>query len=128
MSGDLRAVHLFEDLPRVRTLHLQPISFARLRIDYTALVTFDLDVISARGCVKFNPVAGGGPADNNGLVVFQAKQDRVANDIAIVIHGDELLCDFAAEILECIDAKVREQAARIRSFHIEIGHVIGLIK
>ena len=105
--GNLFAVHLFENLPCVRALHLEAICFAWLGIDDAPLVALDFDVIDARSGMKFDPIAGRRPTNNVDLVVLKPEQNCVADDVTVVINSGELLCNVATKVLECIYPKVR---------------------
>ena len=62
------------------------------------------------------------------FVFVQIKEDRVANDITIVVTGDKLLRLIDLEILEAIYAKIREHLQRIRAIQIQIGHMVRLVE
>ena len=65
-----------------------------------AIFPIDGSVVTAGLCVKLHPVSGSGTVDYVDLVVLQPKQDRVADDIAIVVADNDLLCFITAKILE----------------------------
>ncbi len=77
-----------------------PVALTLLRVHETAIVTIDLYVVAAGRCMKLHPVTGGRPVDYADLMVLQAKQNRVADDVAIVVADNELFCLVTAEILE----------------------------
>src|SRR5690606_38112883 len=62
------------------------------------------------------------------LVFGKVEQNNVADDIAIVVDGYELLGLVDGEIVERVDTKIARELQRVRTFNSEIGHVIGLVE
>ena len=88
------------------------------------LVALDHDVILARGRVVLDPVGHVRSADDVHPKVVQPEQDGVADDVAVVIAGDKLLGLVAAESLVAVDREVGEQAHRVRSLNVQVGHMV----
>jgi hypothetical protein len=78
--------------------------------------------------VEQNPTDGGRAPHENHLVLFQVKQDTVADYIAVIAAGSELLGSIDRELGKCIEAKVGDELECIRSLDVKIRHVVGLVK
>ena len=129
-SGGLRAQHLLHHLHGVRALDLETVGLAieRVRARGRALVELHLHVVAAGGGVKANPVEHRNASDEVELIRGQVEQDHVADHVAVVVAGHELLGFVHREAGEAVDAQVREQFQGVRSFHRQIGHVVGLVE
>ena len=75
-----------------------------------------------------DPVERRRPANETEPVIAQVEENRVANHVAIVIARDELLGLVDFEILEAVDAQIREEFERVRSLDVEVRHVMGLVE
>jgi hypothetical protein len=56
------------------------------------------------------------------------KKNRVTDHEAVVVAGDELLRLIHLEVLERVDAEIREQLQRVRSLDVQIRHVMRLVE
>jgi hypothetical protein len=56
------------------------------------------------------------------------KQDHVADDVTVVIAGDELLSLARTEVVEAVHAEHREHLERVGALHVHVGHVVRLIE
>ena len=90
--GQGAAVRLRQDVERSRTLHLEAIDLPPAgRVGGGALVTLDGHVVVAGLGVELHPVVRGRTTDEAHPVLVEEEEDRVADDVAVVIAGDELL-------------------------------------
>jgi hypothetical protein len=78
--------------------------------------------------MKLNPIVNGGPAHEEQFILVQIKEDRVTDDISIVITSDELLGFVDSEILETINAGGRDQFERLRALDPHVCHMVGLVE
>jgi hypothetical protein len=118
----------FSDLLRVRALHLIAIDAPARLVDERALVALGLGVVTARLEVVLHPVQRRRPADEHEAIRREMEQDRVADHVAIVVAGDELLRRVDAKVVERIDAESGDQLQRIGTFEIQVRHVVGLVE
>jgi hypothetical protein len=56
------------------------------------------------------------------------KEDRITNDISILVARDKLFGLMDSEILKAIDAKIGKHLERVRALNVKICHVVGLIE
>ncbi len=126
----LLAEHLLHDLHRVRSLDLEAVRAAnhRARPRDRALVTLAGNIVTAGLRVELHPVVHRRTADQVEAVAAQVRQHDVADHVAVVVTGDELLRLVGLEALEAVDAQVGEELQSVRTFHIHVGHVIGLVE
>ena len=68
------------------------------------------------------------PADEIEATLVEVEQDRVADDEALVVHGDELLGMTRGKAREVVDPDVGEQSQRIRTGNEQVGHVVRLVE
>jgi hypothetical protein len=61
-------------------------------------------------------------------VLFQVKKDDVANHVAVVVAGDELLRLAGSEVREAVDAEHREHFEGIPTLNVHVRHVVRLIE
>jgi hypothetical protein len=61
-------------------------------------------------------------------ILFEVKQNNVANHVAVVVTRHELLGFVRFEILEAVDPSVGEKLQGVGAGHIHVGHMIGLIE
>ena len=81
----------------------------RLRlVDERALVAFRGGVITAGLQVVVNPIGGGRAADEIEAVFVEIEENGVADHVAVMAAGDELLGLIHLEILESVYAEVGE--------------------
>ena len=92
MSGAGLPSDLLHHLQRMRALHLVAEDPARALVDERALVTFGVRLVPAasRGGIAPSCATDGRPTRLN-LVSVEVEQDRVADHVAVVVAGDELL-------------------------------------
>ncbi len=141
LSGDLEIVHveesdvrhrlardLLHDLDRLGTLNLIPEDFPVALIHERSLVSFRLGLVAAGLHVVLHPVVSRRTSDEVELVFAERKQNRVANHVSIRVAGHELLGLIDLEILEAVDAEIGKHFQRIRTFDVEIGHVVRQIE
>src|SRR5262249_12756573 len=130
--GYRTAVQLLDYVLRVRSLNLIAIVPPRHRTAAgdrrRAFVARRLDVESAGFRVELNPVRGRRPAHIEQLVLFEMKEDAVADDVAVGRAGSVLLRAIDGERREAVGRRVREELQRVRSFDEHLGHVVGLVE
>ncbi len=127
--GERSAVRLREDVERGWTLHLEAIDLPPAgRVGRSALVTLDGYVVVPGLGVELHPVVRGRATDEAHAVLVEEEEDRVADDVAVVVAGDELLGLADLEARERVDAEVGEQADDVRAFEVEVGHVVRLVE
>jgi len=56
------------------------------------------------------------------------EEDRIADEVALVVHRDELLGPVDSEVLEAVHACVAQEAERVGSGDEQVGHVVRLIE
>jgi hypothetical protein len=78
--------------------------------------------------VELDPVVHHRVADEVETAVGQMEQDRVADDEALVVHGDVLLGLAGGEVGEAVHGQSLEQRERVRAAEEQVGHVMGLIE
>jgi hypothetical protein len=61
-------------------------------------------------------------------IFIEIKENRIANHIAIMVTRNELLGLIDFEVFEAIDTQIREQFEGVRTLHVKIGHVVGLVE
>src|SRR5687767_10905327 len=116
------------NLRSIGTLNLVSENLSTALIHSGSLVGFSSCAITARFEVVLNPVRSRRTSHEIEPVFVQVKQNRVANHISAVITGNELLGLIYFETVEAIDAKVGQQFEGIRTFNIEVRHMVRLIK
>ncbi len=113
---------------RVRPLHLKTVGSAVAFVDGRALVPDRRNVVIARRRVVLDPVDRWRAADQADLVLLQKEQDRVANDEAVLVAGNELFGLVDGEAPEAVDAEIGQQPDDIAAANVEIRHVVRLIE
>jgi hypothetical protein len=78
--------------------------------------------------VELHPVDHHRVPDQVVEVILQVEQDRVADQVAVRVDGDELLGPVHPEVREGVHAQVAEQAQRVRSLDEQVRHVVGLVE
>ena len=73
-------------------------------------------------------LAAGARPTNTSLFGLQVKQDSVADHMAVVAAGSELLGSVHRKLGETIEPEIRSQLDRIGPFHVHVGHVVGLVE
>src|SRR5260221_3885017 len=127
---DLRqraAVEFFQQFYRVGPLNLISEGLPDLRVGNRSLITIYFDVVSPRLRIELHPIGYGGSTHQTHLVVLQAEQDHVANDVAVVVTRDELLRLIASEAVKRVDTEVRDEAHHVRSLKVQVRHMKRLI-
>src|SRR5580692_1080226 len=129
---DRAAVQLLDHLGRVGPLDLEPVlrpghGLAK-RARRRAVVADELDVPVAGLRVELDPVHARRPADELVDVLLEVEQDAVADDIAVVGDGHELLGHVGREVLERVEADVGDQLEGIRTLDVEVRHVVALVE
>ena len=127
--GQRAAARLRQHLQCRRALHLEAVELALARrVDRGALVALELHVVSARLCVVLHPVVSGGTADEAHPVLGVVEEDAVADHVAVLVAGDELLRLVDREVLEGVDAESRQQVDHVRPLDVQVGHVMRLVE
>jgi hypothetical protein len=93
------------------------------RVDQSAFVAADRDVVAAPLGLEGDPVRGNGAAHEADLFLAQPEQDRVADVLAFFVAHEELLGLHRPERGEAVDGHVAEQAPHAGAFEVDIGHV-----
>jgi hypothetical protein len=125
-------VELLEDLGGVRALDLVPVvaphdpaaAGARRR----PVVTLQGHVEVTGLGVELDPVHGGHPPDHVEAILLGPEDDDVADHVAVVAAGHEVLGLRGGEALEAVDGQTGQEPVGVRSRHRELGHVVGLIE
>ena len=112
-----RALHLVAvELPPPRRVHGRP------------LVALHRHVVAAGLRVVLHPVVGGGTSNEAHAVFVQEEEDPVADHVAVVVAGHELLGLVHGEVLEGVHAERREQPDHVGALDVEVGHVVRLVE
>ena len=126
------AVQLFEQLPRVRPLHLVAVVLAHdrgaLRVRRRAVVAARLHVEPAGLGVELHPVHGRRAAHEVELVFAVVEHDHVADDVAVVAARRELLGLVRRVALEGVRRQVRQHLHRVRTGDEQFRHVVRLVE
>ncbi len=129
---DRPAIHLLEDLRRLRPLDLVAVMRAQHPLALGARrrtrVVLDAHVPLAVGGAEQQPVRGRRAADEDELVHTLAEDDVIADDVAVRRHGHEVLGAVEAEIRERIDAVIGEELLGLGTFDDQLVHVMGLVE
>ena len=62
------------------------------------------------------------------LFFGQVEEDRVADEVALVAYGNELLRIVDLEAGEAVDAEVAQQTQGVATADEQVGHVVGLVE
>ena len=126
------AIQFLNDLPGVRTLNLIAVTSANHRfspwIGRRPVVLLDFYIVSARFGMELDPTCSRRASDKHQFVRLQVKQDSVANHMAVVTAGSELLGSVDRELFETIEAEMRSHLNRIRTIDVDVRHVVGLVE
>ncbi len=122
------AIDLLQHLERVGSLHLVAVELAVARIDGGALVALRRRVVVSRLAVVLDPVVCRRAPDETEQIVVEVEENGIADDIAVVVAGDELLGLVDGKIVKAIDGKIRQQPERVGSLDVEIRHVVRLVE
>ena len=68
-------------------------------------------------------MANRGSPRNVYLVVLEAEEYGVTDDVPVEVADDKLLPAAASERLEAVDAEIREKALRVGALDIDVRHV-----
>ncbi len=126
--GRRLAEDLLHHLQRMRALHLVAEEPARALVDERALVALGGRLVLAAFDVVLHPVERRGPSDEAQLVGLEVEEDGVADDVAVVVAGDELLGLVHLERGETVDTEIRQHLERVRALDVEVRHVMRLIE
>ena len=126
--GQRAAVRLLEHLHRGRALHLEAVELATFLVHGRAFVAMERHVVVAGLGVVLNPVVRGRAADEADHVLLEVEEDRVADHVAVVVDGRELLRLVDAEVLEGVDAGRLEEPDHVRALDGQVGHVVRLVE
>ena len=67
-------------------------------------------------------------ADKDKAVLFQVKENAIADDIAVVAARSKLLGAIDGEIGEAVGGQMREQLEGVGTLDVKVAHVITLIE
>src|SRR4029077_1373722 len=98
------------------------------RIDGGALVALRRGVVVSRLAVVLDPVVRGRAPYETEEIVVEVEENGIADDIAVVVAGDELLGLVDGKIVKAVDGKIRQQPERVGSLDVEIRHVVRLVE
>ena len=128
MSGNGPAVQLLDDLLRIRALNLVTVRNAGNRFAHGAsrrpIVVEDLHVVSAGFGMKLDPVGRRRAPHKNQPVLFEVEENAVADHVAAVAAGNELLGSVDRELREAVDRKMGEHLDGIGAFNVDVHHVM----
>jgi hypothetical protein len=68
------------------------------------------------------------PSDEHEVVLLEVEQDSVADDVAAVAAGNELLRAIDREVREAVDGEVGRELDGIRPLDVDVDHVVRLIE
>ena len=127
--GQRPAVRRRQYVEGSRALHLVAVELAPpRRVHGGALVALDRHVVAAGLGVVLHPVVGGGTSDEAHAVFVEEEEDPVADHVAVVVAGDELLGLVHREVLEGVHAERGEQPDHVGALDVEVGHVVRLVE
>ena len=125
ISGSGPPLIFSSSLERGGALHLVAVEPAVVRVHGRALVALDRGVVVAGLAVVLHPVVRRRSPDEVEEILVEVEEDRVADHVAVVVAGDELLGLVDLERREAVDTGVREQLERIRALDVHVGHVVA---
>ena len=132
MFGNRSAVQFLDHLLGVRSLNLVAVRIANHRLAHRAggraVVVDRRHIVSAGLGMELNPVGGRSAADEHQLVLFQMEQNAVADHIAVVAAGHELLGAVDGELGEAVDREMGEQLEGVGPFDVDVHHVVRLVE
>ena len=121
-------VHLLEHLLGIRPLYLVTVERANdglpARVRGRSIILVGLDVVSTGRGMELNPTGGRGAADKCQLVLFERKQDAVADDLAVVIARSELFGAVERKVCEGVEPEMGHEFYGIGAFNIQVHHVV----
>ncbi len=121
---------LLHQAERVRPLQLVPVQrgvLAGLAHERVG-ITLERDVVVAGLADVLHPVEHHEPADKVERVLAEMEQDGIADEIALVVDGDELLRPVDLEVREAVHAGVAQQLQRVGARDEQVGHVVRLVE
>jgi len=125
-------VDLLDDLPRVRSLNLEPPQApgdsVPVRAGRRPVVLDDFHVVSPGPRLILQPVGRRTTADEHELVLGLAEQDPVADDMAVGSRRYILLGPVDREVRRAVDGRVGDQLQRVRALNEQIHHMVGLVE
>ena len=124
----LLARRLADDVHRAGTLDLVAVQDRIALPIERVVVAPDAHVVAARCGVKVQPVDRRRNADGLVLVLLEVKENVVADDVAVVVDGDELLGHVDRKFRDTIDGKATDQLQRVGAFDVQVGHVMRLVE
>ncbi len=141
LARDLQARHVEEaQLRRLLTRRLADDVHGAGTLDLVAVqdrialpiervvVAPDAHVVAAGGGVIVQPVDGRRNADGLVLVLFEVEENVVADDVAVIVDGYELLGHVDGELRDAVDGKFADQLQRIGALDVQVGHVVRLVE
>jgi hypothetical protein len=130
--GNRTAVQLLDQFRRVGALDLEAVVLADDGLAFgasrRAVVLRGLDVEPASLGVELNPVRRRRAPDEQQAVLSQMEQDSVADDVAVIRAGDELLGAIDREGLEAVGGQMREQLQGVWALDELLDHMMRLVE
>ena len=142
-AGDFHPTHVEEFEVRCRTAgcrldHLRRVGslqliavvapILRIRARRRAFVVGAGHAVPADLGIEQHPIERRCPTDQIELVLRQVEQNDIADDVAIMAAGHELLGFVGNEALEAVDAEPVQKSECVRSFDHQLRHVVRLIE
>ena len=78
--------------------------------------------------MEFDPISRRRPAHENQAILLQMKKNAVTYDKAIKAAGRELLSAIDGKIGKAIGCQIGEHFQSVGTFHVEVGHMMRLVK
>ena len=126
--GERRAGQLLDHLDRGRALELVAIQLRRPLPARRVLVALDRHVVGAGLGLELHPVLNRRGADEVEEPFPEVKEDGVADEEPLPVHGDVLLHHPGHKARERVHPEVGEEACRIRTLDEHVGHVMRLVE
>ncbi len=130
--GQRRAVQLVDHILGLGALDLEAVELAghcvAVRARRRTVVVVHLHVVATGLGVELHPVDRRGAAHDHEAVFAEVEQDGVADDMAAVRAGHELLGLVRHEALHRIDGETLDELQRVRAYDEQVHHVVGLIE
>ena len=124
----LLARRLADDVHGAGTLDLVAVQDRIALAIERVVVAPDAHVVAARRRVIVQPVDRRRNADGLVLVLFEVEENVVADDVAVVVDGDELLGHVDGEFRNAVDGELADQLQRIGALDVQVGHVMRLVE
>jgi hypothetical protein len=117
-----------DDVHGAGTLHLVSIENRIALPVERVVVAPDAHVVAARAGMEVQPVDRRRNADGLVFVLLEVEEDVVADDVAVVVDGDELLRHVDRKFRDAVDGELADHFQRVGTFDVEIRHVVRLIE